>query len=61
VFHDLHELLRMVVSYTQLLAKEYKGSFDERADHCTRVLKRALSGIGPAICQKLVERYGLRW
>jgi hypothetical protein len=58
VFHDLHEPLRMVVSYTQLLAKEHKGAFDERADHCNRVLKKALSGIGLAICQKLVERYG---
>ena len=48
----------MVVGYTQLLAKEYKGNFDERADHCNRVLKKALSGIGLAICQKLVERYG---
>ena len=39
----------MVVSSTQLLAKEYKGNFNERADHCNRVLKKALDMLDHAI------------
>lgn len=35
--HDLQEPLRMVALYTQLLAKEYKGQFDERADDFMKV------------------------
>ena len=39
--HDLQEPLRMVASYTELLAQRYRGQLDERAD---RYIEHAVSG-----------------
>jgi light-regulated signal transduction histidine kinase (bacteriophytochrome) len=39
--HDLQEPLRMVASYTELLAKRYEGQIDERAD---KYIGHAVSG-----------------
>lgn len=48
--HDLQEPLRMVASYTDLLAQRYKGQFDERAEKYV-----AYASDGAKRMQRLVE------
>ena len=48
--HDLQEPLRMVASYTELLAQRYKGQFDERGEKYV-----AYASDGAKRMQRLVE------
>jgi light-regulated signal transduction histidine kinase (bacteriophytochrome) len=50
VSHDLQEPLRMVASYTDLLAQRYKGQFDERAEKYV-----AFASDGAKRLQRLLE------